>query len=182
LYFIPNLRTVPAAKKISKKSDILTEIKKPEDIGALYDIKGRYFFSEDRSLVPIPDLIEVQKTSYKKFTDEFIDLAMKEVFPILDFSEEKVEIHYKGFEFDEPKYTAEECKRKNLNYESSIKVKLEMLNKETGEIKEDTVYVGGVPLMTKMGTFIVNGIERVIVSQIIKSDGLFFEPAKLAGV
>jgi DNA-directed RNA polymerase subunit beta len=66
------------------------------------------------------------------------------------------------------------CKRKNLNYEASLKTRLEMLNKETGEIKEQDVYMGGVPLMTKSATFIINGIERVIVNQIIRSTGVFF--------
>lgn len=78
-------------------------------------------------------------------------------------------------ELEEPRYSPKECSRKNLNYESYLRVKLQMLNKETGEIKEDTVFLGGIPLMTAKGTFIVNGVERVIVHQIIKADGISFE-------
>ncbi len=77
---------------------------------------------------------------------------------------------------EEPKYDILDCKRKNLNYEAPFKVRLEMLNKETGELKEQDVYMGGMPLMTERGTFIVNGVERIIVSQIIRSTGIFFTP------
>jgi DNA-directed RNA polymerase subunit beta len=77
---------------------------------------------------------------------------------------------------EEPKYSVSDCKRKNLNYEAPLKARFEMLNKQSGEIKEQDVYLGGIPLMTEMGTFIVNGIERVIVNQIIRSTGMFFTP------
>lgn len=84
---------------------------------------------------------------------------------------------------DEPKYTINDCKRKNLNFEAPLKVRLEMLNKETGEIKEQDVYMGGIPLMTTQGTFVINGIERVIVNQIIRSTGMYFSPdSKNAGM
>ncbi len=78
-------------------------------------------------------------------------------------------------ELEEPRYSPKDCRRKNLNYESYLRVKLQMLNKETGEIKEDTVFMGGIPLMTNKGTFIINGVERVVVHQIIKADGISFE-------
>jgi DNA-directed RNA polymerase subunit beta len=155
----------------------------PADIGALYQDQGRYFFKNDKTILELPGLIEVQLDSYRDFMDRRIGKAFSEIFPIDDFTGEKISIHYKGYRFEEPKYTIAESKRKNLNYEAPLKVKFEMLNKISGEIKEQEVYMGGIPLMTEMGTFVVNGVERVIVNQIIRSTGIFFTPdAKHVGL
>lgn len=143
--------------------------------GALYVRSGRHFFTEDRAILDLPELISAQLNSYAWFLQNGIREALEGVFPITDFSEERVEIHFKDLEIEDPRYTPKECQRKNLNYESYLRVKLQMLNKETGEIKEDTVFLGAVPLMTEKGTFIINGVERVIVHQIIKADGISFE-------
>jgi hypothetical protein len=151
-----------------------TRVEKPTH-GALYVRSGRHFFTEDRSIIEMPELIAAQLDSYQSFIEHGLREALESVFPITDFSEERVEIHFKGMELEEPRYSAKECRRKNLNYESYLRVKLQMLNKETGEIKEDTVFMGGVPLMTNKGTFIVNGVERIVVHQIIKADGISFE-------
>jgi len=153
------------AKKASQKNI---------EVGSLYDIKGRHFFTDDRSVVWIPELLEVQLDSYNEFLTNWIDKVFNDSFPISDHSLEKVDIYYKWFALEEPKYDPETCTRKNLNYEAPLKVRLEMLNKETGEIKEQDVYMGWVPLMTDMATFIVNWIERVIVNQIVRSTGIFF--------
>jgi len=147
---------------------------KNKEIGSLYDIKGRHYFSDDTSIAGVPDLLEVQLESYNSFLNEGLDKVFSDAFPIEDFSEEKVSIFYKGIKIEEPKYSIEECVRKNLSYDAPMKCKLEMLNKETGEIKEQEVYMWGVPLMTKDAKFIVNWIERVIVNQIIRSTGIFF--------
>ncbi|MDD2565778.1 MAG: DNA-directed RNA polymerase subunit beta [Candidatus Gracilibacteria bacterium] len=147
-----------------------------ENLGALYEIKGRYYFTDDKSILEIPELIEVQLNSYKDFLDTRLNRIFDEVFPISDFSGEKIDIYYKSMNLEEPKYSVTDCKRKNLNYEAPLKIRLEMLNKETGEIKEQDVYMGGIPLMTEMGSFVINGIERVIVNQIIRSTGMFFSP------
>lgn len=152
-------------KEISKKS---------KEVGSLYEIAWRHYFTDDTSVAPIPDLLEVQLDSYKTFLEKGIDEAFKEIFPISDFSGERIDIYYKGYFLEEPKFDGETCKKKNLNYESPLKVRLEMLNKESGEIKEQDVYLGGVPLMTDTASFIINGIERVIVSQVIRSTGIFF--------
>lgn len=153
----------------------------PEAVAATYEDRGRWYFTDDRSVISYPDLIEAQTESYKDFLERRLDQALKESFPIADFSGEKVEIHYKGFQLGAPgeKMSIQDYKQRNLNFEASLKVRLEMLNKATGEIKEDTVFMGGVPLMTERGTFIINGVERVIVHQIVKADGLFFEPDKV---
>jgi len=149
-------------------------LSKCEEVGSLYEIKWRHYFTNDTAVAPIPDLLEVQLNSYKTFLEKWIDEAFKEIFPICDFSGERIDIYYKGYSLEEPKYDSETCKKKNLNYEAPLKVRLEMLNKETGEIKEQDVYLWGVPLMTNTASFIINGIERVIVSQIIRSTGIFF--------
>ncbi len=154
-----------------KKASTATKTK---EIGSLYDIKWRHYFTDDRSIAGIPELLEVQLDSYRDFLDKGLDKVFKDSFPIDDFSGEKVSIYYKWLTIEEPKHSIEDCKRKNLNYEAPLKVRLEMLNKETGEIKEQDVYMGGIPLMTNMATFIINGIERVIVNQIIRSTGIFF--------
>lgn len=148
----------------------------PKDIGALHEVNGRYFFSQESSVIQTPDLIEVQLDSYKDFLDNKLVQAFQDVFPISDFSGEKVDIFFKTLSIEEPKYNVADCKRKNLNYEAPFKVRFEMLNKQSGEIKEQDVYMGGVPLMTEQGTFIVNGIERIVVNQIIRSTGIFFTP------
>jgi DNA-directed RNA polymerase subunit beta len=127
-------------------------------------------------VIDTPDLIEVQLDSYRDFLDDKLRRAFSETFPISDFSGEKIDINFLDLMIEEPKYGILDCKRKNLNYEAPFKVRLEMLNKETGEIKEQDVYMGGMPLMTERGTFIVNGVERIIVSQIIRSTGIFFTP------
>ncbi|MCH8519017.1 DNA-directed RNA polymerase subunit beta [Candidatus Gracilibacteria bacterium] len=151
-----------------------TVSKKCKEVGSLYEIKGRHYFTDDSSVAPIPDLLEVQLNSYNEFLEKGLDKVFQDSFPISDFSGEKIDIYYKGLYLEEPKYDAETCKRKNLVYEAPFKAKLEMLNKESGEIKEQEVYMGGMPLMTASGSFIVNGIERVIVNQIIRSTGIFF--------
>ncbi len=187
-------KITPAPKK-SKKPEVVKKVKEPRKQlslspvpaithtprlekathGALYVRSGRHFFTEDRAIIEMPELIAAQLDSYRSFIEHGINEALESVFPISDFSEERVEIHFKGMELEAPRYTSKECRRKNLNYESYLRVKLQMLNKETGEIKEDTVFMGGIPLMTEKGTFIVNGVERVVVHQIIKADGIAFE-------
>jgi DNA-directed RNA polymerase subunit beta len=152
------------------------------NLGEIYSDQGRYFFNDDRTILELPGLIEVQLDSYRDFLMRRIGKAFEESFPIDDFSGEKISVFYKSYSLEEPKYSVGDCKRKNLNYEAPMKVRFEMLNKQSGEIKEQDVYLGGIPLMTEMGTFIVNGIERVIVNQIIRSTGMFFTPDARPGL
>jgi len=112
-----------------------------QDIGSLYDIKGRHYFTDDRSVAGLPELLEVQLDSYNHFLETGLDKVFGDSFPISDFSGEKIDIYYKGLFLEEPKFDSETCKRKNLNFEAPFKAKLEMLNKETGEIKEQEVYM-----------------------------------------
>lgn len=163
---------------MAKKKEVGEGVKAltPSDLGAVYEVKGRFFFTDDRSILELPNLIEVQTDSYQDFLKVRLEKAFKETFPIQDFSGEKIDIYYKGFTLDEPKHSVADAKRKNLNFEAPLKVRLEMLNKQSGEIKEQDVYMGGLPLMTEKGTFVINGVERIIVNQIIRSTGMFFVP------
>jgi DNA-directed RNA polymerase subunit beta len=162
-----------AKKQETKVSSVAPQV---SNLGEIYSDQGRYYFTDDRTILELPGLIEVQLDSYADFLKTKLDKAFNEVFPIEDFSGEKIAVYYKGYSLEEPKYSVSDCKRKNLNYEAPLKARFEMLNKQSGEIKEQDVYLGGIPLMTEMGTFVVNGIERVIVNQIIRSTGMFFTP------
>ncbi len=166
---------MPKLTQASNEDSIVLNSKKSKNnIWSLYEINWRHYFTDDRSIAWIPELLEIQLDSYRNFLKDWIDKTFKESFPISDFSWEKIDIYYKGFSLEEPKFDSETCKRKNLNFEAPLKVRLEMLNKETWELKEQDVYMWGVPLMTDTATFIINWIERVIVNQIIKSTGIFF--------
>ncbi len=122
----------------------------------------------------LPPLIEVQVTSYKWFLEEGLKELLDEISPIQDFSGKKLELLFLNHSIGEPKYDPETAKNKNLSYEAPLKVHVQLINKETGEIKEQDVFLGSIPLMTNRGTFIINGIERVVVSQIVRSPGVFF--------
>lgn len=136
-------------------------------------LKRRYFVDNDNQY-EFPDLIEVQTDSYKWFLEEGIRELLDEISPIQDFSGKKLELQFLEHEVGESKYGARVCKEKNLSYEAPLKVHVQLINKESGEIKEQDVFLGPVPLMTPQGSFIVNGIERVVVSQLVRSPGVFF--------
>jgi DNA-directed RNA polymerase subunit beta len=123
---------------------------------------------------PLPNLIEVQTNSYKWFVKEGIKDLLDEVSPIADFSGKKLELHFLDHSIGEPKYSPKDCRNKNMTYEAPLKVHVQLINKESGEIKEQDVFLGGIPLMTDAGSFIINGIERVVVSQLVRSPGVFF--------
>jgi len=156
----------------------------------------RKTFGRIPEAVQMPNLIEVQRSSYEQFLqrevrpgqrrDEGIEAVFKSVFPIKDFNERAV-LEYVSYEFEEPKYDVEECIQRDMTYAAPLKVKLRLIvfetDEETGarsvkDIKEQDVYMGDIPLMTDKGTFIVNGTERVIVSQMHRSPGVFFDHDK----
>ncbi len=137
-------------------------------------VDGRYFFNNEPMDFPHPDLLEVQTESYNWFLHEGIKELFDEINPVTDVSTKKIEIFFKNYEFETPRYSITEVKLKNLNYEASLKVHVQMLNKESGEIKEQDIFLGGIPVMTERGTFIINGVERVVVNQIVRSQGVFF--------
>src|SRR5689334_25314871 len=156
----------------------------------------RKTFGKIVEIAKMPNLIEVQKTSYDQFLqvnkpeggrlDEGLETVFSHVFPIKDFSESSL-LEYVDYHFEEPKYDVEECQQRSMTYAAPLKVTLRLIvfdvDQETGaksvkDIKEQDVYMGDVPFMTENGTFIVNGTERVIVSQMHRSPGVFFDHDK----
>ncbi len=137
--------------------------------------RERRNYSRVQTNVELPNLIEVQTQSFEWFTTQGVKDLFKEISPIKDHAE-KLELYFGDYEFDAPKYTIEEAKRNDANYASALKVDVSLVNKETGEIKSEPqkIFLGEYPIMTPWGTFIINGAERVIVTQIIRSAGVFF--------
>ncbi|NLM95941.1 MAG: DNA-directed RNA polymerase subunit beta, partial [Firmicutes bacterium] len=121
----------------------------------------------------MPDLIEIQRRSYKWFLEEGIAETFRDISPIQDFTGNLV-LEFIDFTFGEPKYEVEECKDRDVTYAAPMKAKVRLINKETGEVKEQEVFMGDFPLMTEQGTFIINGAERVVVSQLVRSPGVYF--------
>lgn len=135
----------------------------------------RYISANSKTIdFPLPNLIEIQLESYKWFVNEGLRELFNEISPITDFSGKKLELHLLKHSIGEAKYDATIAKNKNLTYEAPLKLHVQLINKESGEIKEQDVFLGSIPLMTDRGTFIVNGIERVVVSQLVRSPGVFY--------
>ncbi len=141
----------------------------------------RVFFQKFDQVMKLPDLTEVQTTSYKWFFEEGLKELFNEINPISDFIGRDLELSFTHFYLDDPKFDEKISREKNVTYESPLRVLAKLVNKRTGEIKEQEVYFGDFPLMTDRGTFIINGIERVIVSQIIRSAGVFFSALDIRG-
>ncbi|MEK9174088.1 MAG: DNA-directed RNA polymerase subunit beta, partial [Patescibacteria group bacterium] len=134
--------------------------------------KRRFF--NNRITVSLPDLIEVQTDSYKWFWDKALKELFDEINPVADFTGKDLELSIVDYYLDEPKYSALAAKNKNISYEAPLRAKAQLVMKKTGEVKEQEIYLGEFPLMTERGTFIINGVERVVVSQLIRSPGVFF--------
>lgn len=135
---------------------------------------ARKYFNELKNTVPLPNLIETLLKSYIWFLEEGLQELFDEVSPITDTSGKKLELHILGHSIEEPKLSPQDAKEKSGTYEGTLKIQVRLVNKVTGEIKEQEVFFGSIPLMTDKGTFIVNGIERVVVSQLVRSPGVFF--------
>lgn len=131
-------------------------------------------FTPLKDAIPLPDLIEIQKASYQWFFDEGLKELFDEISPIRDFIGRDLELYFLDYFLDEPKFDEVTARAKNTSFEAALRVKTRLVNKKTGEIKEQQVYLGDFPIMTPRGTFVVNGIERVVVSQLIRSAGVFF--------
>ncbi len=125
-------------------------------------------------MVSLPNLIEAQVASYEWFMKEGLKELLDEVNPIKDFTGKDLELSFGEYYLDEPKYDEKTSKSKNISFEAPLRSKVKLLNKQTGEVKEQEVYLGDIPVMTERGTFIINGVERVVVSQLIRSPGVFF--------
>ena len=133
----------------------------------------RRSYSNITEVLDIPNLIEIQTKSYEWFLDKGIKLMFEDISPIVDHSD-NLELHFVDYELREPKYNVEQARSHDANYSQPIYVKLRLVNNETGEVKEQVVFFGDFPMMTEMGTFIINGAERVIVSQLVRSPSVYF--------
>jgi DNA-directed RNA polymerase subunit beta len=125
-------------------------------------------------VLDVPNLIEVQLDSFRWFQEEGLKQLLEELSPITDFTGNRLELSFIGYEFRNPRHSEEECRHRDLTYSVPIYVKTRLLAKVTGEIKEEDLFFGSLPLMTAKGTFIISGAERVIVSQLLRSPGVFF--------
>ena len=125
-------------------------------------------------MVSLPNLIETQTISYDWFLKDGLRELLDEVNPISDFTGKDLELSFGDYYLDEPKYDEKTSKEKNISYEAPLRSVVKLLNKQTGEIKDQEVYLGDLPIMTDRGTFVINGVERVVVSQLIRSPGVFF--------
>ncbi|MFY9522018.1 MAG: DNA-directed RNA polymerase subunit beta, partial [Limnochordia bacterium] len=135
--------------------------------------RERYSFGKIREVLEMPDLVEIQHKSYQWFLHEGLREMFDDVSPIQDFTGNLV-LEFLDYDFGEPKYDVEECKNRDVTYSAPLRVRVRLVNKETGEVKEQEVFMGDFPLMTENGTFIINGSERVVVSQLVRSPGVYF--------
>ncbi len=139
--------------------------------------RTRMCFARIEEALAVPDLIEVQKKSYNNFLKEGLREVLADVSPITDYSESLI-LEFTDYSLDDkPKYTVDKCKERDTTYAAPLKVTVRLTNRDTHEIKESEVFMGDFPLMTEHGTFIINGAERVIVSQLVRSPGVYFSKA-----
>ena len=138
----------------------------------------RKSFARIPEVVGVPDLIQIQHNSYNWFRSEGLKGLFEEISPIKDYTGSRLELYFLDHEFGEPKYSERESQERDLTYAAPLKVKTRLIVKETGEIKEQDLFMGDFPVMTPRGTFIINGAERVVVNQLIRSPGVYFTVEK----
>ncbi len=136
------------------------------------------WYSQIPQIMEMPNLIKVQLDSYEWFTREGLRELLDEISPIQDFTGSKMELRFGEYSFGEPKYDERECRDRDATFAAPLRVKVELIVKETGEVKEQELFMGDFPLMTPTGTFIINGAERVVVSQLVRSPGVYFTREK----
>ncbi len=145
-------------------------------------LRDRYSFGSLSDVLELPDLIGVQRVSFERFLDLGLAEAFADISPITDFSGSlRLELEFDPNDEDlrpPPKFSVEECKEKDMTYAAPIFVRARFMNSSTGEIKEQTVFMGDFPMMTDKGTFVINGTERVVVSQLVRSPGVIFQPGE----
>jgi len=140
----------------------------------------RVFFTKDDTALPIPNLITHQRESWKEFVETGLGEIFAELNPIDDYTGQKLALRFGKYAFQDPKTTEIDAKENNLTFDAPLHATVELTNKVTGEVKEQEIYLGDYPWMTDRGTFIINGTERVVVSQLIRSAGVFFTADRLA--
>ncbi|HIA91797.1 TPA: DNA-directed RNA polymerase subunit beta [Candidatus Saccharibacteria bacterium] len=134
----------------------------------------RKYLTKSKKTVEIPNLLEHQVKSWQWFVEEALGEIFAEINPVQDYTGEKLELRFKDYKFEDPKISEFEARENNTSFEAPLKATVELTNKVTGEVKEAEIYLGDYPWMTERGTFVINGAERVVVSQLIRSPGVFF--------
>ena len=137
------------------------------------DHRERRSYSKSENAIELNNLLEIQKKSYDWFIQEGISEVFNDIFPVESFTG-NLSLEFGDFSFDEPRYSIKGCKERYATYASPLKVEARLFNHETGEVKEQEIYLGDLPIMTESGTFIINGAERVIVSQLVRSPSVYF--------
>jgi DNA-directed RNA polymerase subunit beta len=135
--------------------------------------RQRRTFAKIPEILEVPNLIDIQRKSFQWFLEEGLHETFDDISPIQDFTG-NLKVVFGGHEFGDPKYSVDECKEKDMSYQAPLFVEVAFLNEETGEIKEQQVFMGDFPLMTDRGTFVINGTERVVVSQLVRSPGVYY--------
>ncbi len=141
----------------------------------------RTYFSNIDDALDLPNLVDHQNRSFQWFVEEGLGELLAEVSPIDDYTAAKLSLRFKDYRFEAPKMAEAEARENNVSFEAPLKAKVELTNKVTGEVKEQEIYLGDYPWMTSRGTFVINGAERVVVSQLIRSAGVFFTADKHGG-
>ena len=131
-------------------------------------------YAQIPQVLDVPNLIQSQIQSYEWFNKQGLEDVFREVSPIMDYTSKKYELHFQDHEFRPPKYSPQECKEREITFSQPLYVRTRLVMKETGEIKEQEIFMGDFPMMTENGTFIINGAERVVVSQLVRSPGIYF--------
>jgi len=141
----------------------------------------RKYFTTNLNAMPLPNLVEVQRNSYDWFLKHGVKDLFEEVSPMTDFSGRDLELYLEDYYLDEPRFDEVTCRTRNITFEAPLRISARLLNKRTKQSKTQEIYLGDLPMMTQRGTFIVNGIERVVVSQLIRSAGAFFTAETVRG-
>ena len=131
-------------------------------------------FSHIPEVLPLPNLIQTQTESFNWFVQTGLRELLDEITPITDFTGKNLELHFRDYYFEEPKFSEDECRTRDLTFSKPLKVEVDLVIKETDEVKDQTVFMGDFPMMTEHGTFIINGAERVVVTQLVRSPGVYF--------
>ncbi|MDQ5972296.1 MAG: DNA-directed polymerase subunit beta [Patescibacteria group bacterium] len=134
----------------------------------------RVYFTDDDDALQLPNLVDHQNKSFQWFVEEGLGELLAEISPIDDYTGTKLSLRFKDYRFEKPKMSESEARENNVSYDAPLKATVELTNKVTGEVKEQEIYLGDYPWMTTRGTFVINGAERVVVSQLIRSAGVFF--------
>ena len=137
------------------------------------DHRERRSYAKTKNAIELGNLLEIQKKSYDWFMTEGIKEVLDDIFPVESFTG-NLSLEFGEYSFDEPRYSIKECKERYATYAAPLKVEARLFNQETGEVKEQEIFLGDMPIMTESGTFIINGAERVIVSQLVRSPSCYY--------